>query len=53
MRELEARAANARKDIDTAVLAISGNLSLPQFDSQSSIRAAAEDDDDIRRYDII
>lgn len=49
MRELDAKAANARKDIDTAAVAISGNLSLPQFDFQSSIRVAAEDDDDIRR----
>nr|GLL18646.1 hypothetical protein JCGZ_09609 [Ipomoea trifida] len=49
MRELKAMAINARKDIVTAALAISGNLSFPQFNRQSSTRVAAEDDADIRR----
>uniref|UniRef100_M0ZIE7 UPF0497 membrane protein n=1 Tax=Solanum tuberosum TaxID=4113 RepID=M0ZIE7_SOLTU len=50
MSELKAKAANERKDNATEMLAISGNLSLPQLDCQSSMRVAAEDDADIRRY---
>lgn len=49
IRELNASAAKARKETDTAALAISGNLSPPQFDFQSAIRVAAEDDADISR----
>lgn len=50
MRELKAKATKAMKDIATAAPAISGNLSAPQLDFQSSIRMAADDDADIRRY---
>lgn len=49
MRELEAKDTNDRKETVTEALAISGNLSLPQLDRQSSTRMAAVDDDDIRR----
>lgn len=49
MRELAAKATKARKDIHTDALAISGNLSLPQLDCQSSTRVAADDDAEIRR----
>lgn len=49
MRELEAKAKKARKDSATDARAMSGNLSLPQFDSQSSTRVAADEDADITR----
>lgn len=48
-REFKAMATNARKDIATEPVAISGNLSFPQLDSQSSIRVAADEDADINR----
>ena len=50
MSELEANAANARKDIHIDAVAIRVNWSLPQFDTQSSTLGAAEDDADNRRY---
>lgn len=50
MRVLSAKAAKASKDIATDRVAISVNLSSPQFDTQSSILVAAADDADIRRY---
>ncbi|KDP45360.1 hypothetical protein JCGZ_09609 [Jatropha curcas] len=49
-REHKAKATNARKDNTTEDLAIPGNLSLPQFDSQSSTRKTADVDADKRRY---
>lgn len=50
MRELNAKATNARKENVTDALAMAGNLSLPQLDSQSSTRKAADDDADNKRY---
>lgn len=47
---MKAKATKARKDIHTDALAISGNLSSPQLDFQSSTLVAADDDADIRRY---
>lgn len=45
-----AKAMKAKKDMAMEALAMSVNLSLPQFAFQSSRRVAAEDDADIRRY---
>lgn len=53
MRELAAKATNARNDIEMEAVAISGNLSFPQLDCQSSTRMVADEDADIRRYAII
>lgn len=50
MSELMAKAMKARNAIPTEALAISVNLSFPQFDCQSSTRVAADEDADIRRY---
>lgn len=50
MRELKAKATNARKAIPTDALAISVNSSFPQFDCQSSTRVAADEAADMRRY---
>ena len=50
MIETKAKARKARKDIQTDAVAISGNMSSPQLDFQSSTRVAADDDADIRRY---
>lgn len=47
---LIAKAAKASKDIAIDTLAVSVNLSSPQFDTQSSTLVAAADDADIRRY---
>lgn len=41
------------KERETDALAKSGNLSAPQFDSQSSTRIEAEVEADARRYAII
>lgn len=53
MIELKAKAMKARKDIAIDALAISVNVSFPQFDTQSSTLVAEEEDADIRRYDRI
>lgn len=50
MRELRANARKARKDTATEPLAMLGKGSVPQLDTQSPMRAVAEDDDEIRRY---
>lgn len=53
MIQLEAKATNATMDNPTDVVAISGNLSLPQLDCQSSTLVAADEEADRRRYAII
>ncbi|KAH0435240.1 hypothetical protein IEQ34_020984 [Dendrobium chrysotoxum] len=47
--ELIANAKKARKDIAMEPLIMSVNLSLPNMEIQASLRAAADDDADIRR----
>lgn len=50
MRELIAKQTKAKIDITTDAEAFLVNSSFPQFDAQSSILVAAEDDDEINRY---
>lgn len=50
MRALRAKARKARNDTATEPVAMSGKGSLPQLDTQSPVRAVAEDDDEIKRY---
>lgn len=49
MRALRAKARKARNDTATEPVAMSGKGSLPQLDTQSPVRAVAEDDDEIKR----
>ncbi|RWW31371.1 hypothetical protein GW17_00004007 [Ensete ventricosum] len=50
MRELEARATNARNEMAIEPFAMSMNASAPNLDIQRSLREAAAEDADIRRY---
>lgn len=50
IRALRANTRKARNDTATEPVAMLGNASLPQFDTQSSVRAVAEDDEEIKRY---
>lgn len=49
MRELEARATNARNEMAIEPFAMSMNSSAPNLDIQRSLREAAAEDADIRR----
>lgn len=50
MREVEAKAVKARKDMDIEAVAMFGNVSFfPQLNCQSSIRIVADEEADIRR----
>lgn len=50
IRELQANARKAKKDIAIEALAISVKSSFPQFETQSSTRVTAAVDADISRY---